>query len=116
MLGLMQDRPLLISSLIEHAATFHPSTEIVSRLPEGPLHRTNWGSLRDRSKQIPNALPALGGPPGRGYGQPGKDGAIRSVSGAAAMRCSVPSVRPRHCRTPRFRRCASSARSRDARS
>ena len=33
--GLMQDRPLLISSLIEHASTFHPETEIVSRLPEG---------------------------------------------------------------------------------
>jgi fatty-acyl-CoA synthase len=60
MLGLMQDRPLLISSLIEHAATFHTSTEIVSRLPEGQLHRTNWGALRDRSKQVANALKSLG--------------------------------------------------------
>jgi fatty-acyl-CoA synthase len=60
MLGLMQDRPLLISSLIEHAATFHTSTEIVSRLPEGQLHRTNWGALRDRSKQVANALNSLG--------------------------------------------------------
>ena len=58
--GLMQDRPLLISSLIEHAATFHPGTEIVSRLPEGPLHRTTWGALRQRSKQLANALSALG--------------------------------------------------------
>jgi len=60
MLGLMQDRPLLISSLIEHAGTFHPAAEIVSRLPEGPVHRTTWGTLRQRSKQLANALQQLG--------------------------------------------------------
>ena len=31
MLGLMQDHPLLISSLIEYAAAYHPEQEIVSR-------------------------------------------------------------------------------------
>jgi fatty-acyl-CoA synthase len=60
MLGLMQDRPLMISSLIEHAATFHPNTEIVSRLPEGPMRRTNWAQVRDQSKQVANALTELG--------------------------------------------------------
>ncbi|MET0544049.1 MAG: long-chain-fatty-acid--CoA ligase [Variovorax sp.] len=64
MLGLMQDRPLLISSLIEHAATFHPDTEIVSRLPEGTMHRTTWRGVRDRSKQVANAMHALGVRPG----------------------------------------------------
>ncbi len=39
MQGLMQDRPLLISALIEHAAAMHPDAEIVSRTVEGPLHR-----------------------------------------------------------------------------
>jgi fatty-acyl-CoA synthase len=34
MQGLMQDRPLLISSLIEHANTYHPNAEIVSRTVE----------------------------------------------------------------------------------
>ncbi|GLS14815.1 MULTISPECIES: 3-(methylthio)propionyl-CoA ligase [Hydrogenophaga] len=58
--GLMQDRPLLISSLIEHAATFHPDTEIVSRLPEGTVHRTHWRGVRDLSRQIAQALQALG--------------------------------------------------------
>ena len=58
--GLMQDRPLMISSLIEHAATFHPDTEIVSRLPEGPMHRTTWRGVRDRAKQVANAMRALG--------------------------------------------------------
>jgi fatty-acyl-CoA synthase len=60
MLGLMQDRPLMISSLIEHAATFHPNTEIVSRLPEGTMRRTNWAQVRDQSKQVANALTELG--------------------------------------------------------
>ena len=58
--GLMQDRPLLISSLIEHAATFHPRTEIVSRLPEGTVHRTDWLGVRRRACQVANALQALG--------------------------------------------------------
>jgi fatty-acyl-CoA synthase len=60
MLGLMQDRPLLISSLIEHAATFHPRTEIVSRLPEGPVRRSSWGEVRLRARQVANALLSLG--------------------------------------------------------
>ncbi|MBI5256903.1 MAG: long-chain-fatty-acid--CoA ligase [Burkholderiales bacterium] len=60
MFGLMQDRPLLISSLIEHAATFHPATEIVSRLPEGPVHRCTWGEMRGQSKRVANALQSLG--------------------------------------------------------
>lgn len=60
MLGLMQDRPLLISSLIEHAAAFHADTEIVSRLPEGPIRRTTWSQVRDQSKQVANALGQLG--------------------------------------------------------
>ncbi|HEX9497269.1 MAG TPA: long-chain-fatty-acid--CoA ligase [Mycobacterium sp.] len=64
MLGLMQDHPLMISSLIEHAATFHPDTEIVSRLPEGPIRRTNWAGVREVSKQVANALTQLGIQPG----------------------------------------------------
>ncbi|WP_101675771.1 long-chain-fatty-acid--CoA ligase [Alloalcanivorax mobilis] len=60
MLGLMQDKPLLISSLIEHAATFHPDTEIVSRTLEGPTQRSNYRQLRGRAKQVANALATLG--------------------------------------------------------
>ncbi len=64
MFGLMQDRPLLISSLIEHAATFHPRTEIVSRTPEGPIRRSNWAEVRQRARQVANALQHLGIRPG----------------------------------------------------
>ena len=64
MFGLMQDRPLLISSLIDHAATFHPHSEIVSRLPEGPVRRSSWGEIHQRAKQVANALKQLGVQPG----------------------------------------------------
>ncbi len=60
MLGLMQDQPLLISSLIDHAATYHPDAEIVVRTVEGPIHRTNYGAISRRAKQLANALQVMG--------------------------------------------------------
>lgn len=60
MFGLMQDRPQLISSLIEHAARFHPEAEIVSRLPEGDMHRSNWREMAALSRRIASGLAALG--------------------------------------------------------
>ena len=62
--GLMQERPLLISSLIEHAAKFHPHTEIVSRLPDGAMHRTHWAGMGSLSRQVAHAMQALGIEPG----------------------------------------------------
>src|SRR5258708_7334844 len=58
--GLMQDRPLLISTLLEYAADFHGSREIVTRTVEGPIHRTNYRELRVRAKQVAQALGADG--------------------------------------------------------
>jgi len=66
--GLMQDRPLMISSLVEHAARFHPRTEIVSRLPEGGTHRTDWAGIRRAACQVAHALAALGVQPGERVG------------------------------------------------
>ena len=58
--GMMQDCPLLISSLIEHAAKYHPAVEIVSRTVEGPIHRCTYLEIQRRSKQVANALAGLG--------------------------------------------------------
>jgi hypothetical protein len=58
--GLMQEQPLLISSLIEHAARLHPQGEIVSRTSEGPIHRCTYADVRRRAKQVANALTARG--------------------------------------------------------
>lgn len=60
MLGLVQDRPLLISQLIEYAALYHGNTEIVTRSVEGPIHRYTYRDLRSRSKKLANALTRLG--------------------------------------------------------
>ncbi|HSG09263.1 MAG TPA: long-chain-fatty-acid--CoA ligase [Longimicrobiales bacterium] len=60
MRGLMMDTPLLVSSLIEHAAVVFGSTEIVTRTVEGPIHRYTWREALHRSKQLAQALQALG--------------------------------------------------------
>jgi len=59
MLGLMMDRPLLISSLLEHAALVFGSVEIVTRTVEGPIHRHTWTDARHRARQLAQALLAL---------------------------------------------------------
>ena len=68
MLGIMQDQPLLISSLIEHANRCHPGGEIVSRTVEGPIHRCTYGDVHRRAKQVAKALIALGVAPGERIG------------------------------------------------
>jgi len=59
MLGLMQNQPLLISSLIEFAERHHGDTEIVSRRVEGDLHRYNWRQVALRSRQVAHALDGM---------------------------------------------------------
>ncbi len=58
--GLMMDQPLLISSLLEHAALNHGDTEIVSRTVEGQIHRYTYTDARKRAKQLAQALARLG--------------------------------------------------------
>jgi acyl-CoA synthetase (AMP-forming)/AMP-acid ligase II len=59
MLGLMQNQPLLISSLIDFAERHHGDAEIVSRRVEGDLHRYSWRDVARRSRQVASALDAL---------------------------------------------------------
>ena len=59
MLGLMQDQPLLISSLIDFAERHHADGEIVSRRVEGDIHRYTWGDVAKRSRQVAHALDGL---------------------------------------------------------
>lgn len=60
MLGLMQNHPLLISSLIDFAARHHQDGQVVSRRVEGDIHRYTWADVQKRAKQVANALDALG--------------------------------------------------------
>jgi 3-(methylthio)propionyl---CoA ligase len=56
----MMDIPLLVSSLLRHAAQYHADTEVVSRTLEGPIHRTTYGEVWRRTQRLANALAARG--------------------------------------------------------
>ena len=60
MQGLMMDMPLLVSSLLTHAARHFPDVEIVSRRIEGDIHRYTWSDCAQRCAQLANALTAAG--------------------------------------------------------
>ncbi|WP_306397544.1 3-(methylthio)propionyl-CoA ligase [Telluria beijingensis] len=58
--GQMMDQPLLISGILEFAARHYGNGEIVSRRVEGDLHRYTYRDCARRSRQLANALAALG--------------------------------------------------------
>ncbi|MGK2286213.1 long-chain fatty acid--CoA ligase [Pedomonas sp. V897] len=60
MSGRMQDWPLLIWRLIEHAAIAHGGQEIVTATVEGERHRYTWADCRHRARQLAEALTRLG--------------------------------------------------------
>ncbi len=71
MQGLMQDWPLLIPTILDHAARVHARGEIVTRSVEGPIHRTNYAELRVRALKLAKALTKLGVKPGDRIGTAG---------------------------------------------
>ncbi len=58
--GLMMDRPLLISSILEHSAAQFGDVEIVSRETHGPLFRYTYADCAVRARQLASALAAAG--------------------------------------------------------
>src|SRR5690349_24384888 len=60
MRGLMMEGPLLIQTMLDHAAQYHGDTEIVSRTNEGPIHRYTYTEAERRSKRLAKALRRLG--------------------------------------------------------
>jgi fatty-acyl-CoA synthase len=60
MLGLMQNWPLTVDRILDHAANWHGEREVVSRSVEGPIVRTTYGEIRTRAKKLSNALKDLG--------------------------------------------------------
>ncbi|MEP6839282.1 MAG: fatty-acid--CoA ligase [Bradyrhizobium sp.] len=56
MLGLMQDWPLLCHRIIEHAAKYHGTQEVVTRSVEGPIHRTNYAEIHARALKVSQRL------------------------------------------------------------
>src|ERR1051326_2015067 len=60
MLGLMQDWPLLVHKIIDHAALYHGEREIVTRSVEGPIVRTNYREIGRRARKVAHALERAG--------------------------------------------------------
>ena len=64
MLGQMMDMPLLVSSILRHAARHHGETEVVSRRVEGDIHRYTYARCEQRARQLASALQKAGIGPG----------------------------------------------------
>ncbi len=58
--GSMMEQPLLLSDVIEHAATQFGDVEIVSRETHGPLFRYTYADCAKRARQLAHALGQLG--------------------------------------------------------
>jgi fatty-acyl-CoA synthase len=58
--GLMMDPPLLLSSVIEHAAAQYGDVEVVSRETHGPLFRYTYADCAKRARKLAHALGQLG--------------------------------------------------------
>jgi 3-(methylthio)propionyl---CoA ligase len=60
MLGLMQQQPLLISSLLIHAARHHAQAEVVSATAPGAVHHTTWEATERDARRLARVLRKLG--------------------------------------------------------
>ncbi|ARP54906.1 long-chain fatty acid-CoA ligase [Alcaligenes faecalis] len=60
MLGMMMNTPLLVSSILRHAANYHADREVVSQTVEGHIHRYTYADLSKRSQKLANALQKMG--------------------------------------------------------
>lgn len=56
MLGLMQDYPLLVHTILDHGALNHGEREMVTRGVEGPIRRTTLADVRNRALRVAKAL------------------------------------------------------------
>ncbi|CEJ10310.1 Long-chain-fatty-acid--CoA ligase [bacterium YEK0313] len=64
MLGLMQDWPLLIHKVIDHAGLYHGGRKVVSRSIEGPIVETNYAAIRENALRVAKRLTRDGIKPG----------------------------------------------------
>jgi fatty-acyl-CoA synthase len=56
----MQQFPINLAYILEHAARFHQHQQVVSRMQDGSLHRYTYAESLKRAKQLANALRAAG--------------------------------------------------------
>ena len=59
-LGAMQDWPLRVMRLVDHAEREHGDTEVVTAWADGSVTRTNWRTIARDARRMAQALEALG--------------------------------------------------------
>ena len=64
MKGSMMDYPLTLQAILERIPQVYPAVEIVSRLPDGNLHRYTYLDFYRRTKALAAALHRAGLQPG----------------------------------------------------
>jgi fatty-acyl-CoA synthase len=97
MLGLMQDWPLTVDRILDHAHANFPRREVVTRSVEGPIARSDYATVWGRAKQVTNALRARG----IGFGDRiatmawNTDRHVETWYGAMSMGAAVHTLNPR---------------------
>ena len=56
----MMDFSLTLPHLVERVGLLFPNVEVVSRMPDKQLHRTTYGQVQQRTKQLASALTKCG--------------------------------------------------------
>ena len=54
--NLMQEFPLRVGNIIDHAARYHGKRKIMSRSVEGPIIETNWVKIHEKAKRLSKTL------------------------------------------------------------
>ncbi|MEM6744165.1 MAG: long-chain-fatty-acid--CoA ligase [Pseudomonadota bacterium] len=60
MFGAMQDWPLRVSTIIDHAARFHGARPVRGRTAEGGFAESDWATIRARSLKVAQGLNKMG--------------------------------------------------------
>ncbi|QCB55325.1 long-chain-fatty-acid--CoA ligase [Sphingopyxis sp. PAMC25046] len=95
--GLMQNVPLTVDRIIDHAATWHGAREVVSRDAEGRVTRATYADVHADAKRVSNALAAEGIKPGDRVATMAWNGArhLGAWYGAAGMGAVLHTLNPR---------------------
>ncbi len=95
--GLMQNVPLTVDRILDHAANWHGVREIVSRDAEGYVSRSTWADVHADAKRVSNALAAEGIKPGDRIATMAWNGArhLAAWYGAAGMGAVLHTLNPR---------------------
>jgi Acyl-CoA synthetases (AMP-forming)/AMP-acid ligases II len=95
--GLMQNVPLTVDRILDHAASWHGAREIVSRDAEGLVTRSTYAAIRADAKRVSNALAAEGIKIGDRVATMGWNGArhLAAWYGAAGMGAVLHTLNPR---------------------